>query len=261
VVEAAVSLWDDPKFREPTDAVGDWHVVRRACFEHEDAPSAAKYAVEKMTKQLLQREPLDRVAPVLRYAGTSGAGGYPSTVRLELVAVGGGRHLYALTSEGTAPRRWEDEQHFTAMCERRFERWCAQLRIVADQPAWPGGPRSPLEPCVIQVVAAEEAAERVGEDMAPVFALQARILDALRGGAGFVEAGKEGRTQLFFDGTVFRREDDGDGPDRSAAYADDASMLDCLRHHYDWEANQGSYPHPQPELVVWQYIQARLRAR
>ena len=52
-----MSFWDDSKFCEPTDAVGDWQFASSACFEHEHAPTAMKYAIERMTMQLLQREP------------------------------------------------------------------------------------------------------------------------------------------------------------------------------------------------------------
>jgi len=260
-VEVLVNFWDDPKFSRPTDAVGDWHFARSAYFEHADAPTVMQYAVEQMTNQLLKREPIDIKAPVLRYIGTSGAGGHPCTVGLELVAIDIGRYVYRLTNESQAPRRWGKEQRFTADCDRRFAHWCGQLRIVDSAHAWPSGPRALLEQYVLKVVAAEDAAARVVEDMAPVVVLQREVLDALRGGMGFLTFGKEGGSHLFFDGSVFRRKDYGDGPDRSAAYADDASMIDCLRRFFDWDARQDSYPHPKPELEVWQYIHSQLRTR
>lgn len=61
-----MNFWDDPKFSRPTDAVGDWHVVREACFEQELPPTPMKHAIEKMTGQLLRREPVDIVALRLR---------------------------------------------------------------------------------------------------------------------------------------------------------------------------------------------------
>lgn len=257
-----MNFWDDPKFSQPTDEVGDWNVTRSTCFEHEDKPAAMKFAIEKMTGQLLQREPLDAEAPVLRYAGTSGAGGYPCTVRLELVAVGRGRHLYRFTNEGSAPRRWEKEAQFTAACEHRFAHWCGQLRLVADERTWPDKSQDLLDRCVTDVVAHEDAAARVVEDRAPVVALQLQVLDALRGGGmGFFAAGKEGGTQLFFDGSVFRRTDDGEGTDQSAVYADGAAMIDALRHFYDWDARRDCRPHAKPEVDVWRFIHGQLRPR
>lgn len=255
-----MNLWDGSKFGKPTVAVGDWQFASSVCFEHELTPTAMKYAIEKMTIQLLQREPQGITATALRYAGTSGAGGNPNTVRLELVAVDGARHLYRLTSERSAPRRWEENRRFTAECERQFGHWCGQLRIVANELAWPSAPRASFERYVMEVVAAEDAAARVVEDTGPVVALQHEVLDALRGGMGFFTAGKEGGSHLFFDGSVFRRNDYGDAPD-SAVYADDASMIDCLRRFYDWESRRDSYPHPKPELEVWRYIHGELRSR
>ena len=261
MVEVLVNYWDDPKFSRPTDEAGDWHVARSTCFEHANAPTAIKYAIEKMTGQLLQRQPFDITAPVLQYAGTTGAGGHPCTVRLQLVAVAAECHLYRLTSESSVPRRWEEEQRFTSACERRFAHWCVQLRIVANEQAWPNAPRADLEQCVMGVIAAEEATARAIEDKTPVVALQRQVLDALRSGMGFFSASKEGGSHLFFDGSVFRRKDYGDGPDWSAVYADDASMIDGLRRFYDWDARRDSYPHRKPDLEVWQYIHSLLRPR
>ncbi len=255
-----MSLWDDPKFSEPTDEVGDWHFARSVCFADEQAPTAMKHAIEKLTGQLLQREPFDPAAPALRYAGTSGAGGNPSTLRVELIAIDGGRHLYRLTSEGSAARRWTENQRFIADCERRLAHWCRQLRIVANEHDWPSAPRASFERAVLAFVAAEEAAARVVADPAPVVALQREVLDALRNGMGFFTAGKEGGSHLFYDGGVFRRNDYGESTE-CAVYPDDASMVDCLRRFYDWESRRDSYPHPKPELEVWRYIQGQLRPR
>lgn len=256
-----MNFWDNLKFSRPTEAVGDWHVKRSACFEHGDAPTAMKYAVEKMTKQLLQREPIDLKALVLCYAGTSSAGGHPCTVRLELVAVCGVRYLYRFTNESSAPRRWEEYLHFTTACERRFAHWCGQLNIVEKERAWPSALRTSLEICVLSVIAAEDAAALVVEDMGPVIALQRQVLDALRGGMGFFTAGKEGGSHLFFADNAYRRNDYGTDIDLSATYADDASMIACLRSFFDWDTRQDSYPHSKPELEVWQYIQSQLQPR
>ena len=256
-----MSLWDDPKFTKPTDAVGDWRVVREALFEREDAPTAVKYAAEKLTLQLLHREPLDLTALALRYSGTSSAGGHSSTVRLELKAVGSGKYLYALTSDRSAPKRWEDERRFTAECERRFTHWCLQLRVVPAEAEWPNAPRDSFEQTILETVAAEDATARSVEDPAPVAAVQRQVLDALRSDMGFFTAHKEGGSHLFFDGNVFRRVDYGDEPNLSEIYADDAAMLACLRRFYSWDAQRDAYPHPKAELDVWNYIHGRLRAR
>lgn len=254
-------LPDHPKFSRPTDAVGDWTVSRSACFEQSQPPPRVKYAIEKMTCQLLRRETLAGRSPVLRYAGTSGAGGHPSTVKLELIAIDPERrcHLYRLTSESSAPRRWEQEQRFTADCERRFAHWCGQLRIVTSEHAWPNVPRAAFERYVMDVAAAEDAAARIEEDMVPVVELQRQVLAALRGGWGFLTSSKEGGSRLFFDGEVFRRSDYGDGPDMSTVYSDESAMLDGLRRIYSWDAQQDSYPHAKPELDVWRYIHGKLR--
>jgi len=260
-VEILVNLWGDPKFTKPTDAAGDWRFVREAFFEHEDTPTAVKFAIEKLTLQLLRREPIDITALALRYSGTSSAGGHPSTLRLELKAVGRGKYLYALTNERSAPKRWEDERRFTAECERGFAHWCSQLRVVPANTEWPNAPRDSFEQTIAELVAAEDAAARRVEDPAPVAAVQRQVLDALRHGMGFFTANKAGSSHLFFDGQVFRRNDYGDEPNLSEAYADDAAMLACLRRFYNWDAQRDAYPHPKAELEVWNYIRAQLQAR
>ena len=260
-----MNLWDDPRFSKPTDEVGDWRDVRTALFAHEGRPTAVKYAVEKLTGQLLHREPTDIGHPVLRYSGTSGAGGHPRTVRLELVAVmrtsPEPKFLYRLTSERSAPKRWEDEHRFVAACERAFAHWCGHLQTMESEASWAVAGQPSLADTVIETIAAEDAAARMIEDPAPIAAVQRQVLEGLRAGLGFFTAHKEGGSHLFFDGNVYRRNDHGDEPNISEVHADDAAMLACLRSFYDWDSQRDSFPHPKPELAVWNYILGQLRSR
>jgi hypothetical protein len=257
-----MNLWDDPKFKQPSDAVGDWSVKRSASFEHTDDPLAVKHLVEKMTAQLLRRDPpdADAMTPTLSYSGSSRLG-HPSAVRLELAAVMGDRKLYRLTSERTAPKRWEDEDRFTADCDRSFAFWCSKLRVVTSTHEWVNAPAAALEQTIRVAIAAEDAAAQIVEDPAPIAAIQQEVLAALRSGMGFATAHKEGGTRLFFDGQVFRRDDHGEEPNLHEVYPDDAAMLDGLRRFYDWDARQSNYPHPVPELQVWTYIRGQLQSR
>ena len=144
---------------------GDWRVLREARFEHEHLPSEVKCSIEKLTAQPLRREPIDIVAVALRYVGTSSAGEYRSSVRLELEAVGCGKYLYALASERSAPGRRENEREFSSDCERRFLHWCSQLRIVPAHAEWPAAPRDAFERLVLETAAAEETAARNKRNM------------------------------------------------------------------------------------------------
>nr|WP_295786468.1 hypothetical protein [Rhodoferax sp.] len=259
--EVLANFREDPKFRQPTDVGGDWRDVRGACFEHELAPTAMKYAIEKLTAQRLGRASTDIAALGLRYSGSSKAGGHPSTVMLELRAVGHEKYLYALTNERTAPKRWENQDRFTAECERRFAHWCTQLGTVPVDTEWPAAPREALEETIRETIAAEAVAARSVEDPAPIAAVQRQVLDAMRSGMGFFTANKEGGSHLFFDGQVFRRNDYGDEPNLSETYADDGAMLVCLRRFYNWDAQRDAYPHPKAELDVWNYIRGQLQHR
>jgi hypothetical protein len=135
------------------------------------------------------------------------------------------------------------------------------LSTVPADTVWPNASRAALETVILETVAAEDAAARIVEDPAPIAAVQREVIDALRNGMGFFTSNKEGGSHLFFDGQVFKRNDYGEEPNLSEVYADDASMLTCLRRFYNWDAQRDSYPHPQPELVVWQYIRGQLRPR
>ncbi len=257
-----MKFWDHPKFKKPTAELGDWHALRSAHFEHDGGPSAVKYAIEKLTVQLLQREPVSASAPALVYSGTSSAGGHPCTVRLTLVAVGRSQYLYELACERSAPKRWEDEARFLAECDRRFAHWCSQLRVVESTAAWTSmhtATAAALASTITRTVADEDAAAQVIEDPAPVAAMQRQVLDGLRQGMRFFTANKEGGSHLFFDGQVYRRNDYGDEPNLSEVYADDDAMLVCLRRFYDWDAQRDTYPHRKPELAVWTYILGQLR--
>lgn len=267
-----MSLWDDPNFSKPTSAVGDWEVERSTYFWHEAEPLVVKFAVEKMTVQLLCRDPAsahDDGRMRLSYSGTSGAGGHPSFVRLELIAVQSDRKLYRLTSRHTAPQRWEQERSFTDSCDRTFAYWCLKLDVASQGPelsrllsdATSPASVAALIATVRKSVAEEDEAAAVVVDRAPIAALQTEVLDALRAGKVFFTAHKEGGTHLLFDGKHFLRDDYGDEPNENEVYATDAQMLDSLYRFFEWDANHPTYPHKVPELQVWQYIRTRLKSR
>jgi hypothetical protein len=262
VVADLVNIWDHPKFKKPTAALGDWHALRSVRFEHEDAPTAVKYAIEKLTGQLIHREPVSASAPALCYSGTSGAGGNPCMVQLKLIAVGRLQYLYELTCERTSPKRWEDETRFLAECDRQFTHWCSQLRVVestAATPATHASTADALADTIERTLAEENAAAQVLEDPAPVAAVQRQVLDGLRNGMRFFTANKEGGSHLFFDGQVYRRNDFGDEPTLNEGFADDDAIIGCLRRFYNWDAQSDIYPHRKPELAIWTYILGQMR--
>lgn len=252
-----------PKFCEPTGSIGDWSVVRAALFMHHGDPLSVKFAVEKLSGQLLRREPAERDGgdPVLRYGGSSRAGGHLSTVRLELRAVKGADKLYLLSSERSTPKRWEHQDRFVDECDRRFAHWCSGLQVVCSMADWRDASASALARTVRESIAAEDAAGHIGEDPTLIAAVQNEIIDALRAGMEFVSANNEGGTHLFFDGMVFRRVDHGDEPNGCEIYPTDTAMIEALRRFFDWDARHAACPHPVPELQVWTHIRSRLSKR
>ena len=150
--------------RSDLHGAADWRVFREVRFEHEHLPDVMKCSIEKLTLQSLRREPIDIVAVALRYTGSTLAGEYRSTVRLELEAVGNGKCLYVLASERHAPMR-EDGRRFAADCDRGFHAWCERLRIVPPGEPWPAAPRDVFQRVVLETAAAEETAARNKRNM------------------------------------------------------------------------------------------------
>jgi hypothetical protein len=258
VVEVLVNV-DEPEFGKLTAALGSWHVRRMAIFEGGTQPTQTKFAIEKMTGQLLFREPIDEATPALRYSSTSTAGGHPLTIHLELKAASKAHFLYALTCTGSAPERWENQIDFTRACDRRFAFWCAKLRVVPDEGAWRLASRVALRELIFATRALEDAEAARVENPAAIDAVQQRVLAGLKAGQVFSTANKEGGTRLYFDGAVYRRSDYGDEPNVHVVYADDAAMLECLRRFYAWDSQRDVYPHSKTELEVWDYIFGQLR--
>jgi hypothetical protein len=246
------------KFAEPTTEAGSWIAHRETLFWHDDGPHAVKYAIEKLTGTLLQRDPHEQHGLV--YTGTSG-GGDAREVSLRFEAVVGHRKLYRLALTLRSPRKWVREDAHLQSVERIFSFWCGKLDRAAAGTDPARGSSDAFEACRRESLALEEAASRVVEDPAPVHALQREVMDALRNGMGFFTANKEGGSHLFFNGQVFVRSDYGDEPNIYETYADEAGMAACLRQFYDWEARRGHYPHMPPEREVWMYIRSQLSKR
>lgn len=96
--------------------------------------------------------------------------------------------------------------------------------------------------------------------MPQVRAHQQAILQALRGGASFFTAHKEGGTRIRFDGTQFVRADYGES-DLVQRFASDAEFLDFLYRFYEAENTQSVRPASLAQAEAWRLIRRRLDPR
>lgn len=85
---------------------------------------------------------------------------------------------------------------------------------------------------------------------------QQEILQALRSGAYFRTAHKEGGTTIFWQGGCFVREDYGDWSERHA-YTEEAAFLAFLRRFFEWES-RGPQRKDLPEAERWTNIRGLL---
>lgn len=91
-----------------------------------------------------------------------------------------------------------------------------------------------------------------------VAALQRAIVSAVKNGARFTTAHKEGGTIIRWNGSHFERTDHGDYPDH-LTYATEVEFLEALRNFYDWETSKNMYPEKATDLVAWKLILRLMR--
>jgi hypothetical protein len=88
--------------------------------------------------------------------------------------------------------------------------------------------------------------------------LQNAILAAMKAGATFSTAHKEGGSQISWNGSRFQRRDYGDFPDH-ITYADDAEFLGALRRFFDWQVSRDVWPAKPSEAEAWRGIHKLLQ--
>lgn len=94
-------------------------------------------------------------------------------------------------------------------------------------------------------------------DDGAIAAAQRAIVAALRSGASFSTAHKEGGTTIRFDGRDYLREDFGESPSLTR-FATDEELLAFLRRFYHHEVLRDAGPAGVSEAEAWRWIQRRL---
>lgn len=265
-----MEFWRRESGRPEETPAGDWMVRRAAYFCDDRPPDEMKFAVEKLSRVLLELDAgtTDRLV----FAGVSTASGTRQRVTLRFEAVvpqqagrferaanpAEFRNQYLLQVEASAPRKWVKEENLRRDLDRRFDEWAAQLQGSYGHSGWDEALRPVYSDRVRACLAALDEAARVVEDPAPIARIQRAVLDALRGGRRLSRAHKEGGTIFSWRAGRLHREDYGEEPG-AAVFQSEEDGLRAIRQFYDWESGRDTYPHRPPELEVWQYIQRQLR--
>jgi hypothetical protein len=233
----------------------DWNNTQETHFWHERAPHEVKFEIEKLTGQLLTRDP---AAAKLTYRGSATI---PNPFEIEL------RFEAVLPRVPYVMKRPTERSEFKNLYALRlctngpgkaFDHWCLYLQCCATVTDFSDHSQIFYDQQVRESIEVEETRARRVEDPDPILAAQKRVLAALRDGKQFRNAHHEGGSTLYFNGKTFLREDYGEYPDRRE-FATDAEMLACIRQFFDWESRRETYPHQPAELDVWKYIERQLR--
>lgn len=243
------------KFRVPSGLPGDWTTEYKAFFWHDNEPLAVKFAIEKMTANLLKHHPEHPDYPVYLCPKAGVMGEIAITLRLEAIIAG--KRLYSLHLAFKSPRNWVDEDEFFVNSKRTFDYWCGQLKVAGDEIPWDQASAELLEQEVKRTLEAEAAAERAVVDSAPIREVQQQVLEAIRKGGRFYLGHKEGTINIYFNGKDFVRRDEGEDP-QFIRYESEEEFLKAMRNFHDWDARKDTYPHSPPEVEVWKFILSKV---
>lgn len=223
-------------------------VTRQLHFRDRRLPHDIQFALERSLMTLLEPS-IEDSRLVIR--GASTANGVPYRVTLSLEAALFFTNCYRLAFEA-------HEQHLSAVrvkgpgksLDGWVDLWTREFKS-ADAPD-PGEGSDTRAAGLAQRTLAAEA------HLATVADVQREILGALRQGATYSTAHKEGGTNIRYVDGHFVRSDYGESDDRHV-FQNDVEFLAFLRQFYDWETSRNSYPQKVPEFVAWKLMLRLLR--
>jgi hypothetical protein len=145
---------------------------------------------------------------------------------------------------------WTDHAAARRSADGWIALWCNGLRRQTRPPS--GRPLPARHQALTESWRAEEAR------YADVALTQRRILDALRAGACFTTAHKEGGTTIRFTGRDYLSADHGESHD-TRRFADEAGFLAYLRQFYDFQTSRYVWPGRVAQADAWRLILRQLR--
>lgn len=212
-------------------------------------PQALQAQLERSTQAVFAPLQAREAAAGLARRADLASGSLHHRLTLHLVDVLPQGHSYRLEVEATS----DDAQAELAVLRRQSEAWIGLwtdgLDVRRKPPAGTGS--APRRQAAAEVWHAGEAV------LGDVAAVQQTILQALRDGATFSTAHKEGGALIRFDGQGYECAEHGDNPSRRV-FASDAEFLPFLRSFFECQgARQGGLS-GLPEADAWRLILRRL---
>lgn len=198
----------------------------------------------------LERDHMTGFEPVmqegrLEFHGVSKCNGLPCTFRLVFEAAGWATNEYTLHLQiSWAHLPPEHHDYYRKTSVSWFDLWCRDLKPHAPLPAEP--PTGTYQARVEQALDAES-------HLTDISAIQQAILTALRSGASFSTAHKEGGTNIGHAQGRFFRRDYGES-NAQETFAADASFLAFLRKFFDWETSRNVAPAKVSDETAWRLI-------
>ncbi|MBX3605399.1 MAG: hypothetical protein KF788_09010 [Piscinibacter sp.] len=170
-------------------------------------------------------------------------------VELSLDAVLEGANVYRLAFDVSAEGEAADDAALRRHAENWIGLWTGRLAIDAPPPSGAGS-----------VSGRQALVARWADDdaqLADAAATQQAIVSALRAGAAFSTAHKEGGTTIRFDGRAYVRADYGESSEVTR-FETDAQLLAFLRRFFHHEVSFHAPPGGVSEAHAWQLILRRL---
>jgi hypothetical protein len=220
--------------------------TRELCFRDARTPREIRGALEREFMTPLQTR-MDEGA--LECHGAASVNGATCGIALRFVAAAPGSNAYWLRlTLSWAGLPVEHQTYHQRTAGSWFDLWTRDLE--------PGTPAEPERSDAYERLAADALAEDAG--LSHMDAVQRHVLQALREGACFRTAHKEGGSVISWRGGRFVRQDYGES-DARETFAEEAAFLAFLRRFYDWETQRGIPGGAPGELERWRLIARLLR--
>ena len=220
--------------------------TREVCFRDPRPPRAIRGALEREFMTPLHPRMAEGVLECQGAASVNGAT-CPITLRFVVATPGSNAYRLRLTiSWAGLPA--EHKAYHQRTAGSWFDLWTRDLK--------PGPPAEPESSDAYERLAADALAEDA--ETSSVEAVQRHVLQALRDGATFSTAHKEGGSVISWRGGRFVRQDYGES-DARETFAEEVAFLAFLRRFYDWETQRGIPGGAPTELDRWRLIARLLR--
>ena len=223
-------------------------VTRFLHFRDPRPPQEIQFGLERSLMLLFTAE-MEHGRFVLRGKTTQAGANYSFELRFDAALPR--NNYYMLKVEASWPKEPDDNHdYYRKSAEGWFKFWTRDFEAAQPPAADESSPIRYQKLC--------DAAWNAEAHLDTVPALQQAIVAAMKAGASFATAHKEGGTTLRWLEGRFVRSDYGDDPG-GQTYPSETAFLIALRKFYDWETSKSYYPGKAPDLDAWKLIRRLLR--